>query len=105
MNMMEFEPRLDKAYQLLELYGVGFEGYNDSKMKSNVLLPGWMKDAYTSHGARSKLVNIGEPKAVLTTRDGPEKHSVPLKWVGEVPPSQSGHRRKRKTPKILYDLF
>jgi len=32
-----------------------------------------------------KLVFIGEPKIVIESEDG-EQHTLPLRWVGEVPP-------------------
>ena len=87
MNTIQFEPHYSEALAVKNLYGVGFDGYDNPSAPSNAMLPGWKKDAYARNGNWAKLVNIGSPRVEVITRAG-ERYEVPLKWVGEVPPEK-----------------
>ncbi|MEM0897513.1 MAG: hypothetical protein AAGJ79_11585, partial [Verrucomicrobiota bacterium] len=77
MNVIEFEPHLEKPYEATELYGVGFSGYADASEQSNVKLLGWKQGASTRSGARGSAENIDH----LTRRRG-TLVAVKVDWRG-----------------------
>ena len=91
LNTVEFEPHLEKPYEALEVYGVGFEGYEDPEVPGNFILLGWLRGASTATSDFGRFVYIGEPKIVIESKDG-EQHTLRLRWMSEVPPREFSGR-------------
>lgn len=91
LNTVEFEPHLEKAYGAPEVYGVGFEGYEDPDLPSNFLLLGRKMGVSTATSDFAKLVYIGKPRIVIESEDG-ERHTLPLRWMSEEPPPKFSGR-------------
>ncbi|NLF95080.1 MAG: hypothetical protein GX564_14450 [Oligosphaeraceae bacterium] len=87
MNTIQFESHYSEELAVKNLYGVGFDGYDNPSAPNNSRLLGWVKGASTSNLNHAKLVNIGSPRVEVITRAG-QRYEVPLKWVGDVPPEK-----------------